>query len=168
VFSAIAVRRVTYARGVPELRNVIVFTIGATRYAVELRWVREVVTLGFVTTVPTAPSAIGGVCNLHGTILPVVDVASLLGHPPGSAARQGDGALVLEADGTICALRVDQIDHVATLPEREDHAPSVAANGIDAGQVLDANGRVLALLDPSRVLRRAVELVTAASEPAGP
>jgi chemotaxis signal transduction protein len=136
---------------VAELRNVIVFSIGSTRYAIELRWVREVVTLGFVTEVPTAPSAIGGLCNLHGTILPVLDTAALLGQPPGAPARQGDGALVLESEGTLCALRVDQVDHVASLPG-------------DGGAVLDASGRPLVLLDPARLVRTAIEVVTAASE----
>jgi purine-binding chemotaxis protein CheW len=133
---------------VPELRNVIVFAIGAARYAVELRWVREVVTLGFVTAVPTAPPALGGVCNLHGTILPVLDVAALLDLPAGPPARQGDGALVIEADGITCGLRVDQVDHVASLVE-------------DGGAVVDAAGRPLTLLEPQRLLRRALELVTA-------
>jgi chemotaxis signal transduction protein len=132
---------------VSELRNVIVFSIGAARYAVELRWVREVVTLGFVTAVPTAPAALGGVCNLHGSILPVLDVAALLDQRPGPPARQGDGALVLEAEGTVCALRVDQVDHVASLVE-------------SAGAVVDSSGRPLTLLDPTRLIRRALELIT--------
>ena len=139
----------------PELRNVIVFAIGAARYAVELRWVREVVTLGFVTAVPTAPPAVGGVCNLHGTILPVLDVSALLDLPPGAPARQGDGALVIEADGIVCGLRVDQVDHVATLPERSG----------ESGAVVDVAGRPLTLLDPQKLLRRAVELVNASIEP---
>ena len=125
------------------------FALGAARYAVELRWVREVVTLGFVTAVPTAPPALGGVCNLHGTILPVLDVAALLDLPAGPAARQGDGALVIEAEGMICGLRVDQVDHVASLFETE-------------GAVVDATGRPLTLLDPQKLLRRALELVTSA------
>lgn len=133
----------------PELRNVIVFAIGAARYAVELRWVREVVTLGFVTAVPTAPPVVGGVCNLHGMILPVLDVGALLDLPPGPAPRQGDGALVLEADGLVCGLRVDQVDHVASLLET-------------GGAVVDAAGRPLTLLDPQRLLRRAQELVGSA------
>ena len=111
------VTRPRYAGCRAGAANVIVFAIGAARYAVELRWVREVVTLGFVTAVPTAPAALGGVCNLHGTILPVLDVGALLDQPAGPPARQGDGALVLEADGIVCALRVDQVDHVASLPE---------------------------------------------------
>jgi purine-binding chemotaxis protein CheW len=136
---------------VPELRNVIVFSIGSTRYAIELRWVREVVTLGFVTEVPTAPAAIGGLCNLHGTILPVLDTAALLGQSAGPPARQGDGALVLESEGTICALRVDQVDHVASLPG-------------DGAAVLDTMGRPLVLLDPTRLVRTAIELVTGTGE----
>lgn len=133
---------------VADLRNVIVFAVGTARYAVELRWVREVVTLGFVTAVPTATAALGGICNLHGTILPVLDVAALLDQPAGPPARQGDGAIVIEADGVICGLRVDQVDHVASLFE-------------SAGAVVDASGRPLTLLDPHRLLRRAQELVGA-------
>ena len=134
-----------------ELRNVIVFSIGAVRYALELRWVREVVSLGFVTVVPTAPPAIGGVCNLHGTILPVLDVMALVGGTSGPPPRQGDGALVLEAEGVVCALRVDQVDHVASLEET-------------AGSVIDAGGRTLPLLDPAKLVRGALEQVASAGD----
>jgi purine-binding chemotaxis protein CheW len=136
---------------VAELRNVIIFTIGGDRYAIELRWIREVVTLGFVTNVPTAPPALGGVCNLHGAILPVLDVGVLLDNVAGLQARQGDGALVVEAEGQMCALRVDQVDHVASLH-------------VTDGEVIDATGRPLLLLDPRRLIRRALELVTAEAE----
>ena len=62
------------------------------------------------------------------------------------SARQGDGALVLEAESTTCALRVDQVDHVASLLETD-------------GAVVDASGRPLTLLDPVRMVRRALELI---------
>ena len=39
----------------------IVFAAGGVRQAMELRWVREVATLGFVTLVPTAPPGLVGV-----------------------------------------------------------------------------------------------------------
>lgn len=134
-----------------ELRNVIIVTIGGARYAVELRWVREVVSLGFVTNVPTAPAALGGVCNLHGTILPVLDVGVLLGGTPPRPARQGDSALVVEVEPVVCALRVDQVDHVASLPEAD-------------GEVMDASGRPLLLLDPGRLIRHALALVAGDAE----
>jgi chemotaxis signal transduction protein len=139
---------------VAELRNVIVFTIAALRYALDLRWVREVVSLGYVTNVPTAPQAFGGVCNLHGAILPVLDVGVLLHGVPGLPARQGDGALVVESEGVVCALRVDQVDHVASLRE------------ID-GEVIDTTGRPLVVLDPTQLIRRALEVITAEAERLG-
>ncbi|MDX2089991.1 MAG: chemotaxis protein CheW [Kofleriaceae bacterium] len=132
-----------------ELRNVIVFTLGTARLALELRWVREVVSLGFVTGVPTAPAALCGVCNLHGTILPVLDVAALLDQPAGPPARQGDGALVIELEGVVCALRVDQVENVASLSERE-------------GTMVDVAGHPLTLLDPAVLVRRAQEVITSA------
>ncbi|MGE0546362.1 MAG: chemotaxis protein CheW [Kofleriaceae bacterium] len=135
-----------------ELLNVIVFTIGAVRYALELRWVREVVTLGFVTGVASAPSAQGGVCKHHGTILPVLDLAVLLGSPATTPARQGDGALVIETDGVVCAVRIDQVDHVASL-----HATD--------GSVVDAAGRPLVLLDPMVVMKRALEALSSPAKP---
>ena len=39
------------------MKNVIVFALGGARYAVELRWVREVTKLGPVTPVPGGPAA---------------------------------------------------------------------------------------------------------------
>jgi len=135
---------------VGELRNVIVFTVGSGRFALELRWVREIVSLGFVTGVPTAPPALGGVCNLHGSILPVLDVAALIDMPPGPPARQGDGALVLETEGIVCALRVDQVDHVASLSENTE------------GALVDGAGRTLTLLDPVALIRRAQDLLVTA------
>lgn len=138
-----------------ELRNVIVFTVsrtaGAARYALELRWIREVVSLGFITSVPTAPAAVSGVFNLHGAILPVLDLGGLLDEEVGPPARQGDGALVIELEGLVVALRIDQVDHVASLHE-------------DAGAVVDSSGRPLTLLDPAKLVRRATELVTEAGE----
>jgi chemotaxis signal transduction protein len=136
---------------VSELRNVVVFTVTAVRYAIELRWVREIVSLGFVTHVPSAPPALGGVCNLHGEILPVLDVSVLLDGGRGLPPRQGDGALVLDAEGLVCALRVDQIDHVASL-----HATG--------GEVTDTTGRRLRLLDADALIRRALEQVAAEVE----
>ena len=134
-----------------ELRNVIIVTIGGERHAIELRWVREVVSLGFETNVPTAPPAVSGVCNLHGAILPVLEVGVLLGGAAGPPARQGDGAVVVEVEGLVCALRVDQVDHVASLYEAD-------------GEVRDAAGRPLILLEPGRLVRRALELVTTGAE----
>ena len=127
-----------------DLRNVIVFAIGGERLAAELRWVREVISLGFVTAVPTAPPGISGAFNLRGHLVPVLDVGALARGAAGPQPRQGDAALLVEVDGVTAALRVDKVEEVATL----------AADG--PGAVVDGRGHRVPLVDPGVVVRRAI------------
>lgn len=122
-------------------RNVIVFAVGESRYAFEIRWIREVVTLGFVTTVPSAPPALCGVCNLHGHIVPVIDVTAIVpdAAPAIGSARQGDGALLIDIAGSVLAVRLEKIDRVASYE-------------YDGRYLLDGASRIL-LLEPAEVHR---------------
>jgi chemotaxis signal transduction protein len=134
------------------LKNVIVFALGGARFAVELRWVREVATLGFVTPVPTAPAAIGGVANLRGAVTPVIDARAALAlpaaerrggeEPPARGPRKGDGAVVIDVDGLVAALWIDNVEQVATL---RDATP---------GRLTDARGAELPLLDAPELVGR--------------
>ena len=135
-----------------ELKNVIVFTLGGPggeRHAAELRWVREVVTLGFVTVIPGAPPGLAGAVNLRGNLVPVLDPAALLQQVETSPARQGDAALLVEDRGVVAALHVSQIHEVATCTTEGAH-------------VLVGRGRSLPLLDPRDLVRRALAAVQAA------
>ena len=74
---AIARGRVSSALLTRELKNVIVFTLGGPggeRHAAELRWIREVVTLGFVTMIPGAPPGLAGAVNLRGNLVVTASV----------------------------------------------------------------------------------------------
>jgi chemotaxis signal transduction protein len=106
------------------MKNVIVFALGRDRFAVELRWVREVVTLGYVTPVPTAPPPIAGAVNVRGTVTPVLELPEV-DSAPAKPPRRGDGALLLEVEGVSAALRVSNVETVTTLragsaPDRLD------------------------------------------------
>ncbi len=154
------------------MKNVIVFALGGSRYAVELRWVREVVTLGFVTPVPTAPASIGGVANLRGAVTPVLDVRGAAQAPPPRspprpdeeaplrAPRKGDGAVVIDVDGLVAALWISNVEQVATLREA------------GPGEVSDLRGAVIPLLDAPELVQQVRAQVnaaraTAAEEPPG-
>jgi purine-binding chemotaxis protein CheW len=119
------------------LKNVIVFALGKARLAVELRWVREVITLGWVTPVPHAPGAVAGVVNYHGAIMPVIDVSVAAQRTAGPArAHPGEGAVVIEVEDVRAALRLSSVEAVATLVEN------------DGGALVDARGQEVELLDP--------------------
>jgi purine-binding chemotaxis protein CheW len=121
------------------MKNVIVFALGGARYAVELRWVREVITLGHVTPVPTAPSAVGGAVNVGGAVVPVLELAALREAPQPSGAdeslrrpRKGDGAILVVVDGVTAAVRMSNVETVTTL--RAGESPGMLADG-RGGQV---------------------------------
>jgi twitching motility protein PilI len=70
--------------------------------------VREVAALPRLTRVPGAKTWLLGVANVRGTLMPVTDLASLLGLPRADDARQ-QRLLVLEADGAGAGFLVDEV-----------------------------------------------------------
>ncbi len=131
------------------------FALGPERYAVELRWVREVITLGHVTPVPHAPDAVAGVVNYRGAITSVLDLDALVGRrPAGGAAHAGDGAVLIEVEELTAALRMTRVIEVSTLRAREDGPPDV---------LVDSSGHPVPLLDPPALLARAQQGAVAAA-----
>jgi purine-binding chemotaxis protein CheW len=62
-----------------EQLAVAVFQLASERYAIELRWICEVVRLTDYTPVPGTPDYIVGLTNLRGEIVAVVDLRRLFG-----------------------------------------------------------------------------------------
>jgi purine-binding chemotaxis protein CheW len=84
------------------------FTLGGHRFAVDVADAREVVVFDEMTPVPLAPSFVLGLANLRGTVMPVVDLAPLLGLP----ARQSEGqtlGVVLGHGPLTAAAAVDSV-----------------------------------------------------------
>ncbi len=125
------------------MKNVIVFALGGARYAIELRWVREVSTLGYITPVPRGPEEIAGVVNFHGAIVPVLVLPSLENDRP---PHTGDAAVLVEVEGARAAIRVDNIHSVSTLHNAED----------GTGLADPASGESIPLLDPPALIRDAI------------
>ena len=63
--------------------KVCLLTIGGEVYAVDLRNVREVFEVDVITPVPGMPSALVGVTNVRGAVVPVMDLRRLLDVPSG-------------------------------------------------------------------------------------
>jgi hypothetical protein len=57
-----------------EERQLVVFDLAGEVYGVNIETVREIIRMQTVTYVPDAPEFVGGVINLRGRVIPVVDL----------------------------------------------------------------------------------------------
>jgi len=128
--------------------DLIVFELGDRRCALDLGVVHEVVPLGPVTPVPTAPPAIVGAVNVHGQVVAVLDLGPLLGLPSAGRPRQGAcGLLALVAEATV-VLHVSRVCEVVSAGVPEEADPARLARPVASGL-----GELL-LVDLGRVVER--------------
>ena len=93
----------------------------ARSYALPVEDVLEVAELGEVTPVPGARPAVVGVRNLRGQVVPVVDLASVLGLPGGRARSASWSPRTASRKA---GLAVDAVADVERLPEASEEADS--------------------------------------------
>jgi purine-binding chemotaxis protein CheW len=117
---------------------------GGEAYAIPVGYVMEVAGLGDVTAVPGAPPEILGVRNLRGHLLPVIELARLLGIPEAVAPRQ---LLVAEADGVQAAFAVDKVTDVGELPDRVEEPGSDFLTG-----AILHDGDLIGVIDMPRLI----------------
>ena len=68
----------TRGAGIEELIEVVEFTLGGKRYALDIQLVREIVVMMPITPIPRAPEFISGVLNLRGEITYIINLNTLL------------------------------------------------------------------------------------------
>jgi purine-binding chemotaxis protein CheW len=97
------------AAGADPVRHV-VFRVVGERYALPLGTVREVVVpQPPFARVPRVSEAVRGVMNLRGRVLPVVDLAPLVGLPPQPLAGGQGQVLVLEREKRSLGFLIGQV-----------------------------------------------------------
>ncbi|MBW2501254.1 MAG: purine-binding chemotaxis protein CheW [Deltaproteobacteria bacterium] len=132
-------------------RELLVFELDGSAYAIAVERVREIVRTRELTRVPRAPEWLMGVVALRGEIVEVVDLRRRLGLPPGRVGRTSR-IIVLhgDADG-ITGVLVDSVDEVYRIGE-EAIRP---AQEIDASAVVEMcprNGEFVSILAIDRAL----------------
>jgi purine-binding chemotaxis protein CheW len=85
--------------------------------------VREIVRAVAIAPLPGAPAIIEGAINLHGRIVPVVDVRHRLELPELPNASE-QFLIILETSDRLIAIRVEDVDDVTDIPTSSLEAPS--------------------------------------------
>lgn len=136
------------------LDRLLVFQANGRRYALPHDCVQEIVRPMQLARAPLAPEPLLGLGNLRGAVLPVVDLAALLGS---KASADGErGRILVLADANPVGLKVEQVDGLVTTagadPHTLDRVTDVATVASDATLPDDADTGTFRLLDVAPLL----------------
>ena len=119
--------------------------------------IQEVIRLGPVTPVHHASAEVAGIINLRGKIVTILDLGLRLGFTPAVPSPESR-IFILENGTEFIGLLVDRVDEVVEV-DGEHWQPSPANVPAEQARffkgVCRAGGRVIALLDASRILAEA-------------
>jgi purine-binding chemotaxis protein CheW len=109
--------------------EVLVFELGAQRYALRAPDVREITRAVTVAPLPRAPAVVEGVINVRGTVVPVLDIRARFGLPA-RLAEHTDHLLLAWANERLVALRVDRAASLVKLAPSDVESPTHLAAGL--------------------------------------
>lgn len=133
--------------------QLVLFTIGAEDYGLDVGQVQEIVRPLPVTRVPRAPACIEGVINLRGNIIPVINVHNRLGCPCG---ENGHNTRIIIAccEEVVIGLIVDEVKGVTYIERGSIESPA-ALEQLQASYwqgIAKQEGRLILLLDLASIL----------------
>ena len=110
----------------------LIFEAASRRFALPAESVRQVLRMAAPAPVPGAPAALRGVLNVHGSLVPVIDVRARLGLP--SRPLDPDAHLVLAR--TAAGLVALEVDRVIEVGEFADSAADAGSRWASASQLI--------------------------------
>lgn len=133
--------------------QLVTFRIGDGEYAVDIGKVQEINRYHDVTRMPNTPDYIEGIINLRGKVMPVINLAKVLGLD----GPQLKDAKIMIADirGRVIGLIVDNVSEVLRISSSILEPPPALSNG-KSGAIVRAiaklEDRLLMLLDLDMLL----------------
>ncbi len=139
-----------------RVANFVVFDLAGGKFGFQLGDVGEIIRVPNLARMPLAPQSLVGLANLHGVVLPVVDLRRLLGLP--GASLDEAARVIVIARGAPVGYVVDRIDGLVVLPEGRLEKDDAGAGSIDPevldGVIKGAEGESsVKILNPTRILR---------------
>lgn len=142
------------------MSQVLPFLLGEGLYGLELTHIQEVVDDAVVFYLPGAPEGITGAINLHGRLLPVLDLSLQFGFEKGPRAKR----LIVPADQDFSlALAVDSVRSILSYDTEQIKPCQNVFEKECVRNVLDRAGERIRLVD-LQLLRERIEQLC---EPSG-
>lgn len=100
----------------------LVFSYRGSRYALDIRVVREIVWLPQLSAIEELPAYVAGVFNLRGHVVPVMDLGLRFGHAH-VAWSAADRVIVIESGADRVGIVVNEVHDVLPIAQAEIEAP---------------------------------------------
>jgi purine-binding chemotaxis protein CheW len=137
--------------------ELVVLTVGAERYGIDVRQIREVRPLAGLAPVPATPGFWAGLVNLRGSLCPVLSLGRYLGLAGPDAGADGPGVLVVVTTPYTAALLVDAAAETRRCPPAALQPAPAGDRSHAAIRVI--TGDLLQVLDPATLLADPVLVV---------
>lgn len=135
-----------------EVLEVAIFKLGAERFGIEARFIREVGRLRDFTPVPGLPDFVVGVTNLRGEVLAVVDLCRFIGIPRIDLTDLSR-LIVLGEEAAEFGVLADETYEVADIAAGALHPPPALLRGLEREFVRGVTEDALIILDGRALLR---------------
>ena len=132
------------------------FTVENSIYGLSVRFVTEIIPDQKATMVPETPDYVRGIINLHGRIIPLIDMRLKFGRVE-NTRRDRNCIVVIDVNSISVGLIVDKVNDVITLGDSQIAAPPTdGALGFE-NRYIEGIGKydssVVLLLDAEKLLR---------------
>jgi purine-binding chemotaxis protein CheW len=131
--------------------EVLIFAVGVERYAIETKYVREVVRFLDFTPVPGTPDFVIGVTNYRGQVLCVVNLRSILG-VTSRGLTDLSRLIVVGNEAAEFGILADRTDTVGSLRVNEVLSPSESIGEIGREYLVGVTRDALVVLNGAQLL----------------
>ncbi|MDB5524744.1 MAG: Chemotaxis protein [Rhizobium sp.] len=150
-----------------EQEQFLIFELGDETYGLPIKAVDEVVRVpDTITRMPNAPAFVTGVMNLRGKPIPLIDQRLRFDTPQSAASERKPRAIIVTIGHLQAGFIVDGASEVANVPlSGLLEAPNFSAERteiFDRIAHIEADGRMILLIDPKALLTRAERDIVAA------
>jgi chemotaxis signal transduction protein/chemotaxis regulatin CheY-phosphate phosphatase CheZ len=128
------------------------FNLNSNEYMIPILKVREIITMPSITALPQLPSYIKGITSLRGTVIPIVNMKSLLNSE--NTEETGKTVMVVSAGKITFGIIVDGITGVVKVDESNIEQPDqiVSNNAGLLEGIAKIENRLIVLLNTKKIL----------------
>lgn len=137
-----------------KIVELVAFNLDDENYAIEIKYIQEIIRMQEITDVPHSETFILGVINLRGQVIPVIDLKKKfnLGNFADSGTTR---VIVVETDLFVVGMVVDSVSEVLRLDRDNIEPPSPVIASIETDYIRGVgkvDGKMVVILELEKVL----------------